>query len=174
MQILTGNNGAPLTHTLSAKRTRLGLDRSLARLPADSSVDLRPGQLLLAGWHTSKFTCVSHARTNCMTWSLGASLTSSPFTANMRSPGSSCGHKQNTQQSRCGFKSMIGLNKPKQKQKTKLNRRFNVYTLSTLGPPSVTNRTITGRSLPATKPKPIMALRVSVTRRGSGGLSSWR
>lgn len=120
MQILTGNNGAPLTHTLSAKRTRLGLDRSLARLPADSSVDLRPGQLLLAGWHTSKFTCVSHARTNCMTWSLGASLTSSPFTANMRSPGSSCGHKQNTQQSRCGFKSMIGLNKPKQKQENKI------------------------------------------------------
>lgn len=64
---LTGNNGAPLTQTLSAKRTRLGLERSLARLPADSNVDLRPGQPLAAGWHTNKFTWVSHERTSCMT-----------------------------------------------------------------------------------------------------------
>lgn len=35
----TGNNGAPLTHTLSANLTRDGLLLSLARLLADSNVD---------------------------------------------------------------------------------------------------------------------------------------
>lgn len=132
--LLTGNSGAPLTHTLSAKRTRLGRDRSLARLPAESSVDLRPGMTQCAiGWQTSNETCVSQARTSCMTWSRGASLTSSPLTASIWSPG-------------CN--------------------------LPMLGPPSVTKRTITGRSLPATKPKPKLGLRCSKTRRGSGGCSS--
>lgn len=88
--VLTGNSGAPFTQTLSAKRTRFGRVRSLARFPADKSVDFRPGQLVIAGWHTSKLTCVSHERTNWITWSRGASFTSSPFTANMRSPGSNC------------------------------------------------------------------------------------
>lgn len=54
--ILTGNNGAPFTQTLSANRTRLGRDRSFARLPADNNVDFRPEQLLMAGWHTNKLT----------------------------------------------------------------------------------------------------------------------
>lgn len=87
-QVLTGNNGAPLTQTLSAKRTRLGRVRSLARFPADKSVDFRPGQLMIDGWHTNKLTWVSHDRTNWITWSRGASFTSSPFTAKIRSPGS--------------------------------------------------------------------------------------
>lgn len=97
---LTGNNGAPLTQTLSANRTRFGLDRNLARLPADNSVDLRPGQPVMAGWHTSRLTWVSHARTSWMTWSRGASLTSSPLTARIRSPGSSCKHEHHRQKKR--------------------------------------------------------------------------
>lgn len=38
---LTGNRGAPLTQTLSANRTRDGLVFNLARLLAESKVDLR-------------------------------------------------------------------------------------------------------------------------------------
>lgn len=47
-------------------------------------------------------------------------------------------------------------------------------TLSTLGPPSVTNRTMTGFSEPATKPKPNAADRSKVTLRGSGASDGWR
>lgn len=47
-----------------------------------------------------------------------------------------------------------------------------LLTLLTLGPPSVTNRTITGRSLPATNPNPIVGLRLRTTNLGSGGFSS--
>lgn len=66
---LTGNNGAPLTQTLSANRTRLGrLLRSFSFRAGDRSVDLRPGEHgNISGWHTSKLTCVSHERTSWMT-----------------------------------------------------------------------------------------------------------
>lgn len=43
-----------------------------------------------------------------------------------------------------------------------------MLTLSTLGPPSVTNLTMTGFSEPATKPKPRAGDRSRVTVRGSG------
>jgi hypothetical protein len=43
------------------------------------------------------------------------------------------------------------------------------FTFCTLGPPSVTNLTITGFSLPATKPNPNVGLRCKTTSRGSGG-----
>lgn len=66
--LLTGNSGAPLTQTLSANRTRLGRDLSLARLPAERSVDFLPGSTQCAiGWHTRRFTCDSQARTSWMT-----------------------------------------------------------------------------------------------------------
>jgi hypothetical protein len=41
-KVLTGNRGAPLTQTLSAKRTRIGRDFSLLFLAADRSVDFLP------------------------------------------------------------------------------------------------------------------------------------
>lgn len=49
MALLTGNSGDPLTQTLSANRTRLGLVRNFAFLPADSRVDFRPAQPLIEG-----------------------------------------------------------------------------------------------------------------------------
>lgn len=85
---LTGNKGAPLTQTLSANRTRLGLVRSLAFLPADRNVDFLP-IVPIVGWHTTSVTFDSQALTNWITWSRGASFTSSPFTEMIWSPGSS-------------------------------------------------------------------------------------
>ena len=50
---------------------------------------------------------------------------------------------------------------------------FNSFiTFPTLGPPSVTKRTITGFSLPATNPNPSVGLRCSKTFRGWGGDTS--
>lgn len=87
---LTGNNGAPFTQTLSANRTLLGLVRSLAFFPAERNVDFLPIAPAIDGWHTTSVTLDSHDLTNLMTWSRGASFTSSPFTVRMWSPGSSC------------------------------------------------------------------------------------
>lgn len=47
--ILTGNRGAPLTQTLSAKRTRLGRDLSFFFLPADNNVDFLPAHPFISG-----------------------------------------------------------------------------------------------------------------------------
>lgn len=56
-----------------------------------------------------------------------------------------------------------------------LYSKYNILrTLSTLGPPSVTKRTMTGFSDPATKPNPRAGFRSRVTVRGSGsGSCSW-
>lgn len=173
---LTGNNGAPLTHTLSANRTRLGRERNFARLPADKSVDLRPGQWLIAGWHTNSVTSFSHDRTNWITWSRGASLTSSPLTDNIWSPGSNWPKKNKSKNGKTQWKWCIEnahTTNNTNKASAQWCKMEKFITLSTLGPPSVTKRTITGFSLPATKPKPIFGFRCSTTRRGSGGFSSY-
>jgi hypothetical protein len=60
-------------------------------LAADRSVDFLPLTVCVNfGWHTTNSTLLSHFLTNWITWSLGASLTSSPFTDNIWSPGSNC------------------------------------------------------------------------------------
>lgn len=85
---LTGKRGAPLTHTLSAKRTRDGLFFNRALLLADSKVDLRAPSCS-GGWHTTRVTDDVQDRTKEMTCSRGACLTSSPLTARIWSPGRS-------------------------------------------------------------------------------------
>lgn len=84
-----GNRGAPLTQTLSANRTRDGLDRSCAFFEADMKVDFR-APLFVTGWQTSSVTVVAQARTSDMTCSLGAIFTSSPLTKRIWSPRKEC------------------------------------------------------------------------------------
>jgi hypothetical protein len=84
-----------LTHTDSAKRTRIGRVFSLCFFAGESSVDFRPFIVWVSlGWHTTISTLLSQLRTSWMTWSRGASFTSSPLTAKIWSPGSSCEMKR--------------------------------------------------------------------------------